>query len=227
MTTSFIEVEPSGAANRVKVKTELVANIEIPTYIITGQDADGDYKNVSAVDKDGKVSLYTVAGFSDTQSIQFDVKTASTLIAYQLIDISNAAIWPHTNTGEIVIEYIILQVSPDTNFTGEVKIGYLTNVDADNGDFNQILDIDMSRKSGLFHENMDFGTHGVHCTDEHHFGPKLINNTLFQTDTNLGGPDDPATLTYPSGDNDLVLIVDGDGTNTVAVSITIGYETVA
>ena len=35
------------------------------------------------------------------------------------------------------------------------------------------------------------------------------------------------TLTYPSGDGDLILYVDGDGTNLVDVSITLGYETVA
>jgi len=48
---------------------------------------------------------------------------------------------------------------------------------------------------------------------------------LFQTDVNLGGPDDPATITYPSGDGDLVLLVDRTA-GSVSVSVTIIYETV-
>ena len=85
----------------------------------------------------------------------------------------------------------------------------------------------MARKSDLFVEVIEFGSHGIHCKADSHFGPMLVDSVLFQTDVNLGGPDDPATITYPSGNGDLVMIVDGDGSNTVDVSITIGYETVA
>ena len=166
-------------------------------------------------------------GYTNTQTVHMDVSTSSTLIAYMLVDLSDTTNWKHSNTGEIIIEYIMLEVDPDTNFAGEVKIGYLTNVDGTDGDFNQILDIDMRRKANLFAEVIDFGSHGLHCADSSHFGPIIANSTLFQTDVNLGGPDDYTTLAYPSGDGDLVMIVDGDGTNTVNVSITIGYETAA
>lgn len=176
---------------------------------------------------DGRKSQYTVSGFSDAVSMHLDIATNSTLIAVMLVDISDTTNWKHTNTGEIVIDYIVIEVDPSANFLGEVKIGYLTNVDGTNGDFNQILDIDMARKADLFAETVEFGSHGIHCSDTRHFGPIIANSTLFQTDVNLGGPDDPATLTYPSGNGDLVMIIDGDGTNSVDVSLTIGYETVA
>ena len=196
--------------------------------IIGGTDEAGVYSNAEVVTSDGKTSLYVAMGFSNTWTVHLDVQTDSDLIAYMLIDLSNTAVWRHTNTGEIVIEYLIVQVDPDPNFAGEVKIGYLTNVDADNGDFNQIIDIDMRRKAAIFAETIDFGSHGIHCTNVHHFGPIIANSTLFQTaGANLGGPNDPGTLTYPSGDGDLVMIVDGDGTNFVDVSVTLGYETVA
>ena len=84
----------------------------------------------------------------------------------------------------------------------------------------------MASKSDVFQEVIDFGSHGLHCSDTSHFGPVLANRTEFQTDVNLGGPDDPGTLTYPSGDGDLVLLVSGSN-HAVGVSITLGYETVA
>lgn len=193
--------------------------------VSVGQDESGVYRNTGVVNKYGRTSTFVAFGYSDTQTIHLDVGTSSTLIAYMLIDLSNTAVWKHTNTGEIIIEYIIIEVDPDTNFVGEIKIGFLTNVDATNGDFNQIIDVDMARKADIFSEVIDFGSHGLHCSTSSHFGPMIANSTLFQTDVNLGGPDDPSTITYPSGNGDLVMIIDGDGTNTVDVSITIGYET--
>jgi hypothetical protein len=195
--------------------------------VSVGQDESNVYRNVGVVNSSGKTAQYVAMGYSNTFTVHMDVSTDSTLIAYSLIDISDTTNWPHTNTSEIVIEYIIIEVDPDTNFAGEVKLGFLTNVDGTNGDFNQILDIDMRRKADLFAETIDFGSHGFHCKAASHFGPITANSTLFQTDVNLGGPDDPTTTAYPSGDGDLVMIVDGDGTNFVNVSTTIGYETVA
>jgi len=102
----------------------------------------------------------------------------------------------------------------------------LQNVDGTNGDFYDVFNIKMAKKSGLIVNEINFGGHGIHCATDTHFGPAETNSTLFQTDVNLGGPDDPNTLTYPSGNGDLVIIVEGDGTNVVDISLTIGYETV-
>ncbi|KKN03165.1 hypothetical protein LCGC14_1110400 [marine sediment metagenome] len=178
------------------------------------------------ITKDGRTSQYVAAGFTETQTVHLDIGTSNTLIAYMLIDISDTGNWKHTNTGHINLEYIIIEADPATNFLGEIKIGFLENVDASNGDFYNILDIDMKRKSDLLVEVINFGSHGLDCQSNHHFGPITLNSTLFQTSgANLGGPDDPSTLTYPSGNGDLVMIIDGDGANIVDVSITIGYET--
>ena len=176
--------------------------------------------------KDGRKSLYTAAGFSNTFSVHFDHKVTpgGTDYAYMMIDLSDTTNWPHTDTGVIVLEYILIEIDPASNFTGDFKLGYLKNVDATNGDFDTVVDIDMATKSDIFQETIDFGTHGLHCSDLNHFGPVTANSTLFQTDVNLGGPDDPSTLTYPSGDGDLALLVTGNN-NAVGISITIGYET--
>lgn len=175
---------------------------------------------------DGRTSQFTASGFTDTNTVHLDVATSSTLIAYMLIDLSDTGNWKHSNTGHINLEYINIEVDPDSTWVGEIKIGFLEDVDAINGDFHQIIDVDMARKTALIIESFEFGSHGFDCQSTSHFGPIIANSVLFQTDIDLGGPDDPGTLTYSSGPGDLVFIVDGDGANFVDVSITIGYETV-
>ena len=176
------------------------------------------------VTKDGRTSQFVASGFTNTFTVHLDVQAVAVQTAYSLIDLSDTATWPHTDTGHINLEYIIIEVDPDSTYLGEIKFGFLTNVDATNGDFNQILDIDMARKSDLLVETMNFGTHGLDGETTNHFGPILLNSTLFQTDVNLGGPDDPTTLTYPSGANDLVMLIERSA-GSVDVSVTLGYET--
>ena len=196
--------------------------------VLVAKDDTGNYVNIGAVTQDGRSSIYTVDGFSNTFSVHIDftVTPNSTDIGYMLVDLSDTTNWPHTHTGEIVLEYIVIEIDPPNNFTGNFKIGYLKNVDATNGDMVVLFGVDMATKSDLLNENIEFGSHGIHCTDGNHFGPTMANNTVFQTDVNLGGPDDPSTLTYPSGDGDLVLYVTGNN-HAVDVSITLGYETSA
>jgi hypothetical protein len=171
----------------------------------------------------GITSSYTVSGFIDNNTVTFSTSTNSTLIGYMIIDLSDTTNWPHTKTGAIVLDSIEIQVDPETNFRGEIKVGYLSNVDATNGDFNTVINVSMNRKSDIFEKSMVFGANGVHCQNSQHFGPVIANSTLFQTDTNLTGPDGAAS--YPAGNGDFCLIVDGNGTDTVDVDILVGYRT--
>jgi hypothetical protein len=186
----------------------------------------GENENLESVTHDGRTSLYIAAGFGNTQSVHMDISTNSASIAYMLIDLSDTTNWKHTNTGQIIIKYIAVMADPASNFLGDIRIGFLKNVDGTNGDFHDIFNINMARKSDLTIRNFNFGSDALHCTDTQHFGTVVADSILFQTDTNLGGPDDSTTLAYPSSDGDLVMIVSGDGANLIDVSITIGYETV-
>ena len=195
--------------------------------VVKGEDQNATYNDISAVSINGKTSLYTVNGFTNTDSIHLDVSLATTTTtAYMLIDLSDTTNWKHTNTGGIVIEYIILEVDPGTTFSGQVKLGYLSNVDATNGDVTTIFNVDMRRSASLLVENLNFGSHGLRCSSNTHFGPTESDSTLFQTDVNLEGPD--GNSSYPSGDGDVVMIISGanTGNGAVNVSVTIGYETV-
>lgn len=177
------------------------------------------------VTRHGRNSQYVVDGFADVQTVHLDAQSVNTQTAFMLIDISDTTNWPHTNTDHIILDHILIEVDPDSSYLGEIKIGFLTNVDATNGDFNQLLDIDMARQSQLLVEDLTFGG-GFHCQSSTHFGPILANSVLFQTDVDLGGPDDSGTTTYPSGNGDLILLIERSA-GTVDVSITIIYETVS
>ena len=175
------------------------------------------------VTKDGRTSQYVASGFTETHTIHLDTQGVAAQEAFMLIDLSDTTNWAHTLTGHINIEYLILEVDPDTSYLGEVKIGFLTNVDAANGDFNQILDVDLAKKSDLIVETINFGSHGFDCEANQHFGPILANSTLFQTDVDLEGPD--GATSYPSGNGDLAMIIERSA-GSVDVSLTIGYEAV-
>ncbi len=213
-------------AVRKSIATALAGTDGDYSPLITDDDGKLWVRAGDTVTIHGRTSQYMVGGFSDTQSVHFDVTGIITTTAYMLVDISNVAVWKHTNTDHIIIDHFLIEVDPNTQFTGEIKIGFLTNVDGDNGDFNQILDVDLAQKSDLIVEDLEFGSHGLHCQASTHFGPIIVNSTLFQTDVDLGGPDDPATLTYPSGDGDLAMIIERSA-GTVDVSITMIYETVS
>ena len=182
--------------------------------------------DVNTETRHGRTSLYAVGGFADTQSVHLDTGEVATQTAFMLIDISDTTNWKHKGTDHVIIDHILLQADPDSAYLGEIKVGFLSNVDATDGDFNQMIDLDLAKKSDLIVEDLEFGSHGLHCQSGTHFGIILADSTLFQTDVDLGGPDDPATGTYPSGDGDLVLLVERSA-GTVKVSVTIIYETVS
>ena len=163
------------------------------------------------------------SGFTETHTVHLDTQSVAAQTAFMLIDLSDTTNWAHSLTGHINIEYMVIEVDPDGSYFGEVKIGFLTNVDGTDGDFNQILDIDLVKKSDLIVETIDFGSHGFDCETDHHFGPITANSTLFQTDVNLEGPD--GTTSFPSGNGDLVMLIERSA-GQVDVSITLGYEAV-
>lgn len=177
------------------------------------------------INKDNRTSAFVVSGFTDTDIVHLDAQAiAAASTAFMLIDLSDKTNWPHAYTGHIVIEYIIIEVDPADNYLGEIKFGFLSNVDAANGDFHQVIDIDMARKSSLLVETIDFGSHGLDLRTNHWFGPTTSDSALFQTaGADIVGPD---SNSFPSGDGDLVMIVEV-AAQSVDVSVTVGYETIA
>jgi len=178
--------------------------------------------NEAAVKRHGRISRYVMDGFADSQTVHLDTGSVETQTAFMLIDISDTTNWKHTETDHVIIRHMLLQVDPDANFLGEVNVGFLSNVDATNGDFNTIIDVSLAKKSDLLVQDLRF-TGGFHCQTATHFGPIDTNSTLFQTDVSLAGPN--GATSFPSGNGDLCLIIERSA-GAVSVAVTIIYETV-
>jgi len=212
---------PCFAANEEPLRSP---NARFPSLIVTNQDGT-ETRRLQSITRHGRTSIYTVGGFSDVITVHLDTGSVDTQTAFMLIDISDTTLWKHTKTDHIILDNILLQADPDGPYLGEIKLGYLKNVDATDGDFVQIINLNMAKQSDIIIEEIELGTHGFHLQDSTHFGVIIADSTLFQTDVNLAGPDDPSELDHPSGNGDLVMIVER-AAGAVDVSITLVYETV-
>lgn len=152
-----------------------------------------------------------------------DIISATT--DYILIDLSDTTNYPHDFTGSIHISNFSLLIDADNTADYLIQVGYLSNVDATNGDFNEIHRVSGTKKTGTVKEIY----YSVNPE-----APRLIssrittsnvsaNDTAFQTDVNLASTLDPATADTPSGNGDLVLRVTINA-GSIDISSLLGYH---
>ena len=170
---------------------------------------------------EGEVSAHFIPGHVDIEVIHLDFENLSASQDFMLIDLSDTTNWPHTTTGHIDIAHILINIAPSTSFAGDLEIGFLTNVDATNGDFNGVIELHMDQKVDPFTFAQNYGAFEMSMETAHFFGPVDANDTAFQTDVSITGPDGN---TFPSGNGDLVLRITRTAGN-VSGSITLGYRT--
>jgi len=169
---------------------------------------------------EGVTSIFVTPAPADIELIHLDSEDIDAETSFMLVDLSDTTNWPHTNTGHIDILYILITVAPDATYAGDIQLGFLTNVDAENGDFNGIYEIHLDKKTGPIISNAVFPFAAASMETDHYFGPIKANSTLFQTDVNLQGPS--GDTSFPSGNGDLVMIV-GRTAGEASVGITVGY----
>ena len=179
-------------------------------------------KPVTTSTAEGETSSHIVPGHVDIEVVHVD-GDVSTTTGFMIIDLSDTTAWPHSKTGHIDIVYIVLNVNPTSTFSGDIQLGFLSDVDGTDGDFNGIMEIHMDKKQDSITQMMNFGAFEMSLEKEHWFGPTTANDTTWQTDVNLAGPSG-STLFYPSGNGDLVMKIDVN-TSSVAVGLTVGYRT--
>lgn len=145
-----------------------------------------------------------------------------------VIDLSDTANWPHTETGKITIYNIAISIAGSKLTVARVGLGYLSNVDATNGDFSPIhcwmVGFPGTNEPMLINEIIDYSWRGFQSAAAERFGPTSADNALFQTDVDLYGPD--GNTSYPSGNGDLVIFVDWTA-GELDVSIGLDYTTFA
>lgn len=179
---------------------------------------------VTLVTNEGVTSFSTVPGNFDVEVIHLDAEDIALTEGFMLIDLSDTTNWPHTNTGHIDVLFMIITTDPHVSFSGDIAIGFLTNVDATDGDFNEIFEIHMEKKPDPQMLNINYGSFGIALETDHFFGPITANDTTWQTDVDLQGPS--GATSFPSGAGDMVMLITR-GANDISVSITIGYRTIA
>jgi len=175
---------------------------------------------VSTQTTEGQTSAQVVPGHVDIEVVHID-GDVSTTTGFMVIDLSNTTSWAHTNTGHIDVVYIVLNVNPTSTFSGDIQLGFLSNVDGTDGDFNGIMEIHMDKKQDSITQMMNFGAFEMSLEKAHWFGP-TTEDTTWQTDVNLLGPDGVAS--HASGNGDLVMKIEV-GASSVAVGMTVGYRT--
>lgn len=188
---------------------------------MTYQPFPGD---VDTLTFDGITSLRTTPGAADVEVVHIDAEDISASEAFMIVDLSDTTNWPHTNTGHIDLLWIVINIDPDTTYQGDIQLGFLSSVDATNGDFNGFAELHLDKKAEPVSIAIPVARGGMSLETDHWFGPTTANSTLFQTDVNLQGPDDATS--FPSGNGDLVMIVNVSA-GAVGVGLTIGYTTLA
>lgn len=174
--------------------------------------------------EDKEFSLRTVRAHRRSNFIHLRKDGINAETAFMLVDLSDTTNWPHTNTDHIELDYVDIMLDPDVSFAGDISIGFLENVDGTDGDMNIIYEWHLEKQGDVIVDHLQFNLNELSLETSHWFGPTLANNTNFQTDVDLEGPDN--NTSYPSGDGDLVLLVTRTA-GAMDLSITVGYNTAA
>ncbi len=184
------------------------------------QKAFGYDAPVTTETLEGETSAHFIPGHVDIEVVHLDADVSAAQ-DFMLIDLSDTTNWPHSLTGHIDIVYILINVNPTTTFSGDIELGFLSDVGTEDGDFNPVFEIHMDKKQDSITQMMNFGAFEMSLEKTHWFGTTTANDTAFQTDVALTGPDGG---TFNSGNGDMVMRIEV-GASSVAVGLTIGYRT--
>lgn len=200
----------TGVDGATVLRATLATDVALPTGTNTiGSVKITDGTETASVNTENRLDIVQHA-HPDTGAIHFHVDglTAGTT-RYILIDLSDTTNYPHVNTGYVHIDWIEAQV--DSNNTGAYKInlGFLKNVDADNGDRQIVKHWSGSRTAGnqllIFEQMLPAGWR---MREENHTTSEIsVDDVNYQTDVDLPSTTSPGAANTPSGDGDIVLEV--------------------
>ncbi len=181
------------------------------------------FPQADTITNEGVTSLLTVPGNFDVEVIHLDAEDIATTTGFMLVDLSDTTNWPHTATGHIDLLFFAMTTDPSATFSGDVQVGFLSSVDATDGDLNEVFELHMEKKPDPKIVTIQY-FFGIALEAAHFFGPITANDTTWQTDVNLQGPSGASS--FPSGNGDLVMLVTRTASD-ISVSITVGYRTIA
>jgi hypothetical protein len=172
----------------------------------------------------GYYSARTMHSADDKFSIAFGVDNLIIKTGYVLIDLSDSSNYPHTNTGEIHVDWIHMTIHGNNTATGEIHVGFISAIDGDKGTMHSIAALQITKLENTTHVHMLFAPSAVRCKTEAHLsgGTELhTDDTTFQTDVAL-----TATFgTVAPAVGDLVLLVDVTAGTYEHTTVSVGYHT--
>lgn len=171
------------------------------------------------VEYEGQNSKRVSLAYHPTFHVCLSVSNASGTVGYMLIDLSDTTNWKHTNTDHIILQGVTVDTNTDAAFVGDLWFGFLSNVDDTNGDFHRIGTLHGERSATVGNGDFDFSSYGFGLETDEWFGPTNANDTTWQTDVNLRGPD--GGTSYPSGNGDFVMkLISSAGAADISVTVT-------
>lgn len=164
---------------------------------------DGTYNPLHVRQTDGE-ELVTTGKYAVTMEIE-NIAASQDFI---LIDKSDTTNFPHTSaTGIVHITILDMEIDPDSSFVGDIELGFLENVDGDNGDFHVIKEWHMDKRAAIIEDFVSLIGDPFKCSSTYHLTNEIsLNDAAFQTDVALSSPyDDTAAYSTVSGDGDIAL----------------------
>lgn len=201
--------------------TEEISGIHYPSRVIT--DSSGN-----TVEWDDSTRIGTIphehSGHGD---IHFHIKGIVADYRCIVIDLSDTINWPHTTGVAIHIDYLDVQIDADATGEYDVELWTVDNCDATDCDSMMVWGVSGSRQSGNNAEiQVNWGANGPVCI----FGEggvlstmTTLNDTTYNTATNLCTTLDPGTADTPPGDGDLIMYVDWIA-GTIDLNVNISYH---
>lgn len=158
----------------------------------------------------------------DESTIHFHVDGIAANVNYILIDISDIINYPHLNTKYIHIDNIFIEVDAAAAANYKIKLGFLENVDASNGDRFTVFHLSGSQQTGKDKEIfLPLLPAGIRMKGESLATHDVsLNDTDYQTDTNMKTTLDPGTADTPPGNRDIVCeVIISAGSINLAINI--------
>lgn len=142
-----------------------------------------------------------------------------------LIDLSDTTNWPHTATGYVEISYLSLQVDKSPATQGRLQVGFITRIDATSADIQIIRGLIFDNSIDDHIERAEnFSPSFIKCdavanVATHMIGPRILNETLVQSDVALASPLGAATVLPAVGDVVVRYLHTADGPYSGAVTV--------
>lgn len=161
---------------------------------------------------------------SEGFTVAFEKDGIAATTGFVLIDLSDSEHYPHTKTGKICVDFVVIAGLADGTAEGYYDIGFITRVDETDSDWMSVFHGHFDKKELRFEVMLTFHPLKVVMDASHHLsggGMKIEDDATFQSDETVEGTYS-ATTTPAVGD--LVLKVTRTA-GTANLAVLIGYHT--